>query len=85
MLILVYFFLIPGVTVATRSGTYPAQMVTAVTRTRLYPDQMMDQHLGTIGNTISGLLVPREREGLGRGSSSTPTSSAQAQNDSRPS
>ncbi len=31
------------VTVATRSGPYPAQMVTAVTRSSPYPDQMMDQ------------------------------------------
>ncbi len=35
------------VTVATRSGPYPAQMVTAATRSSLYPDQMMDQHLET--------------------------------------
>ncbi len=33
------------VTVATRSGPYPAQMVTAVTRSSPYPDQMVDQHL----------------------------------------
>ncbi len=33
------------VTVATRSGPYPAQMVTAVTRSSLYPDQMVDQLL----------------------------------------
>ncbi len=32
MLILVCLFLIPEVTVATRSGPYPAQMITAVTR-----------------------------------------------------
>ncbi len=29
-------------TVATRSGPYPAQMVTAVTRSSPYPDQMVD-------------------------------------------
>ncbi len=33
------------VTVATRSGTYPAQMVTVVTRSSPYPAQMVDQHL----------------------------------------
>ncbi len=33
------------VTVATRSGPYPAQMITAVTRSSPYPDQMVDQHL----------------------------------------
>ncbi len=33
------------VTVATRSGPYPAQMVTAVNRFSPYPDQMVDQHL----------------------------------------
>ncbi len=36
------------VTVATRSGPYPAQMVTALTRSSPYPDQMVDQHLETI-------------------------------------
>jgi len=33
------------VTVANRSGPYPAQMVIAVTRSSPYPDQMVDQHL----------------------------------------
>ncbi len=33
------------VTEATRSGPYPAQMVTTVSRCRPYPDQMVDQHL----------------------------------------
>ncbi len=35
------------VTVATRSGTYPAQMITAVNRSRPYPDYMVDHHLET--------------------------------------
>ncbi len=35
------------VTVATRSGPYPAQMVTGVTRSSPYPEQMVDQHLET--------------------------------------
>ncbi len=34
-----------GVTVATRSGPYPAQMITAVNRSSPYPDQMVDHHL----------------------------------------
>ncbi len=29
-------------TIATRSGPYPTQMVTAVTRSSPYPDQMVD-------------------------------------------
>ncbi len=33
------------VTVATRSGPYPAQMIIADTRSSPYPDQMVDQHL----------------------------------------
>ncbi len=32
------------VTVATRSGPYPAQIVTAITRHSPYPDQVVDQH-----------------------------------------
>ncbi len=32
-------------TVATRSGPYPAQMITAVNRSCPYPDQMVDHHL----------------------------------------
>ncbi len=39
------FFSYSEVTVATRSGPYPAQMITAVTRSSPYPDQMVDQHL----------------------------------------
>ncbi len=42
------------VTVATRSGSYPAQMVTAVTRSSSYPDQMMDQHLETTSTALGG-------------------------------
>ncbi len=45
------------VTVATRSGPYPAQMVTAVTTSSPYPDQMMDQHLEMTSTalTVSGV------------------------------
>ncbi len=45
------------VTVATRSGSYPAQMVTAVTRYSPYPDQMMDQHLETTSTAPTALCV----------------------------
>ncbi len=45
MLILVCFFLIPSSPLATRSGPYPGQMITAVTISNPYPDQMVDQHL----------------------------------------
>ncbi len=34
-----------GVTVATRSGPYPAQTITAVNRSSPYPDHMVDHHL----------------------------------------
>ncbi len=47
------------VTVATPSGPYPAQMVTAVTRSSLNPDQMMDQHLET---TFTALNVSRDQD-----------------------
>ncbi len=40
---------------------------------------------GAIGCSCGGLLVPREREGLGRSTPSPSTSSTQGQNDSRPS
>ncbi len=45
------------VTVATRSGPYPAQMVTAVIRSSPYLDQMMDQHLEMTSTalTVSGV------------------------------
>ncbi len=55
------------VTVATRSGPYPAQIVTAVTRSSPYPDQMVDQHLETTTTAlnISGdqdpQMSPRDR------------------------
>ncbi len=44
------------VTVANRSGSYPAQMITAVNRSSPYPDQMVDQHLETTSTApnISG-------------------------------
>ncbi len=41
------------VTVATRSGPYPAQMITAVTRFSPYPDQMVDQHLETTSTALN--------------------------------
>ncbi len=47
-----------GVTVAIRSGTYPAQMITAVNRSSPYPDHMVDHHLET---TSTALNVSRER------------------------
>ncbi len=47
------------VTVATRSGPYPAQMFTAVTRSSPYPDQMMDQHLETTSTAPTALNVSR--------------------------
>ncbi len=40
---------------------------------------------GAIGCSCGGLLVPREREGLGRSTPSPSTSSTQAEDDSRPS
>ncbi len=53
--------------VATRSGPYPAQMITAVNRSSLFPDQIVDQHLETTSTAlnISGdqdtLMSPRDR------------------------
>jgi len=41
------------VTVATRSGPYPAQMITAVNRSSPYPDQMVDQHLETASTALN--------------------------------
>ncbi len=61
------FFSYSEVTVATRSGPYPAQMITAVNRSSLFPDQMVDQHLETTSTAlnISGdqgtLMSPRDR------------------------
>ncbi len=55
------------VTIATRSGPYPAQMFTIVTRSSPYPDQMVDQHLETTTTAlnISGdqdpQMSPRDR------------------------
>ncbi len=59
------------VTVATRSGPYPAQMITAVTRSRPYPaqmitavnrsspypDQMVEQDLETTSTATAALNV----------------------------
>ncbi len=41
------------VTVATRSGPYPAQMITAVNRSSLYLDQMVEQHLETTSTALN--------------------------------
>ncbi len=41
------------VTVATRSGPYPAQMITAVNRSSPYPDQMVDHHLETTSTALN--------------------------------
>ncbi len=41
------------VTVATRSGPYPAQMITAVTRFSPYPDQIVGQHLETTSTALN--------------------------------
>ncbi len=66
-LILVFFFYYSEVTVATRSGPYPAQMITAVTRSSPYPDQMVDHHLETTSTAlnVSGdqgtKMSPRDR------------------------
>ncbi len=47
------------VTLATRSGTYPAQMITAVTRSSPYPDRMMDPHLETTSTAPTALNVSK--------------------------
>ncbi len=41
------------VTVATRSGPYTAQMISAVNRSSPYPDQMVDQHLETTSTALN--------------------------------
>ncbi len=41
------------VTVATQSGPYPAQFITAVTRSNPYLDQMVDQHLETTSTALN--------------------------------
>ncbi len=41
------------VTVATQSGPYSAQMITAFTRSSPYPDQMMDHHLETASTALN--------------------------------
>ncbi len=45
------------VTIATRSGPYPAQMITAVSRSSSYPDQLVDQHLETTSKAHTPLNV----------------------------
>ncbi len=47
------------VTVATRSGPYPAQMITAVNRSGPYPDQMV-YHL--LEMTSTALNVSRDQD-----------------------
>ncbi len=41
------------VTVATRSGPYPAKMITAFNRSGPYPDQMVDHHLETTSTALN--------------------------------
>ncbi len=41
------------VTVATHSGPYPAQMITAVNRSSPYPDHMVDHHLETTSTALN--------------------------------
>ncbi len=41
------------VTVATRSGPYPAQMITAVNKSSPYTDQMADHHLETNSTALN--------------------------------
>ncbi len=50
------------VTVATRSGPYPAQMVTAVTRSSPYPDQTMDQNLEMTSTALTALNISRVQD-----------------------
>ncbi len=47
------FLFYSKVTVATRSGPYPAKMITAVNRSSPYPDQMVDQHLETTSTALN--------------------------------
>ncbi len=49
------------VPVATRTGPYPAQMVTAVTRSSLYSDQMVDQHLEMTSTAPTALNISGDR------------------------
>ncbi len=41
------------ITAATRSSPYPDQMITAVTRSSPYPDQMVDHHLETTSTALN--------------------------------
>ncbi len=50
---IILFLSYSEVTVATRSGPYPAQMITAVNRSSPYPDQMIDQHLETTSTALN--------------------------------
>ncbi len=54
MLILIFFLSYAEVTVATRSGPYPAQMITAVNRSRPYPYQIGDLEMTSTALNISG-------------------------------
>ncbi len=49
-------------TVATRSGPYPAQMITAVNRSSPYPDQMVDQHLETTYTAPTALNISGDQD-----------------------
>ncbi len=46
------------ITAVNRSSPYPDQMITAVTRSSPYPDQMVDHHLET---TSTALNVSRDQ------------------------
>ncbi len=41
------------ITVVARSSPYPDQMITAVKRSSPYPDQMVDQHLETTSTALN--------------------------------
>ncbi len=47
------------ITAVTRSSPYPVQMITAVTRSSPHPDQMVDQHLEM---TSTALNVSRDQD-----------------------
>ncbi len=50
------------VTVATRSGPYPAQMVTAIKRSSPYTDQTMDQNLEMTSTALTALNISRVQD-----------------------
>ncbi len=50
---IIIFLSYSEVTVATRSGPFTAQMITAVNRSSPYPDQMVSQHLETTSTALN--------------------------------